>query len=425
MTADVLPGPATAGAPATASTPARRPLDGYRVIDFTHAAAGPFATLWLADLGAEIIKIEKPGRGDGARYMGEPMHGPKDSDYYVALNADKKSLLLDLGQPEATEIARRLIAGADLVISNFRPGVMERLGLGFRDVRGLKPGLVVCSISAFGADGPWAGRPANDIIVQGVTGMMDITGEPDGDPVRVGVPISDFSTGLFALSGVLAALLCRDQYPEGQHIEVNMFDSTVALMANYIPGVLDLGKSVPRLGRGHPQIVPYQAFRCGDGGYIMVGAFTAGFWRRLAKALEREEWITDPRFESNAARVQNRAVLVPLIEEIMVTKDRAAWTDLLGEFDVPCTPINSVPEALASELARHSTLELRDETGRTAHVSANPVRAAQWPAKAHRLPPHMGDDTVSVLTELLDMTEDEIDELCARGLTAKDEHRVI
>ena len=398
-----------------------RPLQGYRVIDFTHAAAGPYATMWLADLGAEIIKIEKPGRGDGARFMGEPMHGPKDSDYYIALNADKKSLLLDLGQQEAVEVARRLVAHGDLVISNFRPGVMERLGLGFDDLKGLRKGLVYCSISAFGASSSWAGRPANDIIVQGVSGMMDITGEPDGDPVRVGVPISDFSTGLFALSGVLAALLCRDQYPDGQHIEVNMFDSTLALMANYIPGVLDLGKSVPRLGRGHPQIVPYQAFRCADDAYLMVGAFTQGFWRRLAMALGREKWITDPRFETNADRVSNRGVLVPLLEDLFAAQDRDVWCAALAEHDVPFTPINSVPEALASELAKESVRTLIDATGRTAHVSANPVRASQWPVMPHTLPPYMGQDTEQVLGGILGMSTGEIDDLCDRRVAGKKE----
>jgi crotonobetainyl-CoA:carnitine CoA-transferase CaiB-like acyl-CoA transferase len=377
--------------------------------------------MWLADLGAEVIKIEKPGRGDGARYMGEPMHGPKDSDYYIALNADKKSLLLDLGQPEAIKIAHALIADGDLVISNFRPGVMERLGLGFDDVKELREGLVYCSISAFGADSSWADRPANDIIVQGVTGMMDITGEPEGDPVRVGVPIADYSTGLFALSGVLAALLCRDRYPEGQHVEVNMFDSTVALMANYVPGVLDLGKSVPRLGRGHPQIVPYQAFRCADGGFVMIGAFTAGFWRRLAVALGHEEWITDPRFETNADRVRNRAVLVPIIEELMASKDRDQWCAILAEHDVPFTPIYSVPEALASELAVKSTHTLTDQSGRSAHVSASPIRTPQWPTMAHTLPPHMGDHTVPVLNEILGLSEGEIDDLCVRGVAGKGE----
>jgi crotonobetainyl-CoA:carnitine CoA-transferase CaiB-like acyl-CoA transferase len=394
-----------------------RPLDGYRVIDFTHAAAGPFATRWLADLGAEVIKIEKPGRGDGVRYMGEPMRGPKDSDYYVALNADKKSVSLDLSNPEAVEVARRLVAEGDMVVSNFRPGVMERLGLGFDDLKGLRKGLVYCSISAFGAGSPWAKRPANDIIVQGVSGLMDITGEPDGEPVRIGVPIVDFSSGLFALSGVLAALLVRGQYPEGQRVDVNMFDSSVAMMSNFVPSVLDLGRQVPRLGRGHPQIVPYQSFVCADGRSIMIGAFTQGFWRRLCVALDREEWVTDERFETNTVRVANRGVLVPLLEELMLANDRDVWCEVLGQHDVPFTPINSVAEALASELAVGSSTTLTDAAGETAHVSANPIRVPQWREMDHRMPPHLGDDTSEVFRGLLGMSQEEIEELSASGVS--------
>ncbi|WP_432825611.1 CaiB/BaiF CoA transferase family protein [Dactylosporangium sp. CA-092794] len=404
-----------------------RPLAGYRVLDFSHAAAGPYATMWLADLGAEIIKIEKPGRGDGARYMGEPMHGRKDSDYFIAVNTDKSSVLLDLSQPEAVDIARRLSARCDIVVQNFRPGVMERLGLGYEDLRVLRSGLVYCSISAFGDQGPWRGRPANDIIMQGITGMMSITGEPDGDPVRVGVPISDFSTGLFALSGVLAALLVRDRHPEGQHVRVSMFDATTALMANYVPGVLDLGKDVPRLGRGHPQIVPYQAFRCADDGYVIVGAFTQGFWRRLAAALGHEEWITDPRFETNAARLEHRGVLIPMIEELFVRRTRDEWGAVLEAHDVPHTPVNTVREALRSPqaLANGTTVEVRDEQGtRSAHTSANPVRVAEWPAASHRVAPKMGDATARTLTELLSLTPSEVASLAERGVIGTEEQDV-
>ncbi|MEQ3549639.1 CaiB/BaiF CoA-transferase family protein [Pseudonocardia nematodicida] len=401
-----------------------RPLEGYRVLDFTHAAAGPYATMWLADLGAEIIKIEKPGRGDGARYMGEPMHGPKHSDYFVALNPDKQSVSVDLHTPEGVELVREIAAHCDVVVQNFRPGVLDKLGLGFDDLRGLREGLVYCSLSAFGADSTWRGRPANDIIMQGVTGMMDITGEPDGDPVRVGVPISDFSTGLFGLSGVLAALLARGTHPEGQHVEVSMFDATLALMANYIPGVLDLGKQVPRLGRGHPQIVPYQAFRCGDGGHVIIGAFTSAFWRRLATALDHDDWITDERFATNAARVANRSVLVPLIEEILAADTRDAWCAVLEAADVPHTPVQSVSEALASVQAAESgtTVAVHDAARtRSGHVAANPVRSTAWPGRAHRTSPHIGEHTETVLTGLLGRTPQDIDALVEAGVVGREE----
>lgn len=401
-----------------------RPLDGFRILDFTHAAAGPYATMWLADLGAEVIKIEKPGRGDGARYMGEPMHGPKHSDYFVALNPDKKSVSIDLHTPAGVALTKEIAAQCDLVIQNFRPGVLDKLGLGFDELRQVRPGLVYCSLSAFGADGTWRGRPANDIIMQGVTGMMDITGEPEGDPVRVGVPISDFATGLFGLSGALAALLARDSHPEGQHIEVSMFDATVALMANYIPGVLDLGREVPRLGRGHPQIVPYQAFRCSDDGYVIIGAFTSAFWRRLAVALGHEEWITDERFATNSARVDNRHILVPLIEDILAGGTRDEWSRVLQEADVPHTPVNSAREALLSEQAVESntTIAVHDEKRtRTGHVASNPIRSAEWPVKQHRTSPHIGEHTTSVLAGLLGKTTDEIDELVGAGVVGQEE----
>jgi crotonobetainyl-CoA:carnitine CoA-transferase CaiB-like acyl-CoA transferase len=240
----------------------RRPLAGIRVLDFSHAAAAPFATMFLADLGAEVIKIEKPRQGDGARYMGVPMPtlGPKDSDYYVSLNRNKKGIVLDLAQPEGAALARRLAALCDIAIENFRPQVMAKLGLGFEDLRKVRPGLIYCSISAFGPGGPWAAKPANDIIMQSVSGLMSITGEVGGGPVRIGAPIADFSTGLFGLAGVLAALHARDRFPEGQHIQVAMLDASLNMMCNYIPSVTTLGQKVQRVGRGHAQIVPYQAF---------------------------------------------------------------------------------------------------------------------------------------------------------------------
>src|SRR3974390_1815583 len=304
-----------------------KPLDGVRVLDFTHAAAGPFTTMFLGDWGAEIIKIEKPGHGDGARTMGRPVAGLEkgNSEYHVALNRGKKSVVLDLGSKDGAEIARRLAAECDIVAQNFRPGVMERLGLGFETLRALRQGLIYCSISAFGPQGPWADMPANDIIVQGVSGMISITGEPNGNPVRVGSPISDLSTGLFALSGVLAALYARDEHPEGQHVEVSMLEATLNMMCNYIPGIMKMGLKIPRVGSGHAQIVPYQAFLCQDGSYVIVGAFTRQFWESLAKALDHPEWIADPRFATNAARLANRDVLAPLLEEIFRTRPRDAW----------------------------------------------------------------------------------------------------
>ena len=405
----------SAGAPAA-------PLEGIRVLDFTHAAAGPFATMWLADLGAEVIKIEKPGRGDGSRYMGDPLGGSRNSDYYSSINRNKRDVLIDLQTVEGVELARKLAKTCDIVIQNFRPGVMDRLGLGFKDLAPLRPGLVYCSISAFGNSGPWRDRPANDIIMQGVTGLMALTGEPDGDPMRVGTPICDYSTGLFALAGVLAALFARDRYPAGQHLEVNMFDSTIAIMANYVPTILSLGKPVHRQGRGHAQLVPYQAFMCADGEYLIVGAFSDAFWRRLCGATGLDVLIKDARFATNSDRIANRKVLVPILEKAFTKRNRSDWLEVLQAADVPTTPVFTLAEALASEqAAANGTVWEFPETTPTLFSVGLPARSQQWPAVRRRKPPTMGADTAEVLEDILGLPTFDVERLVASAVVALEE----
>ena len=398
------------------------PLAGLRVLDFSHAAAGPFTTMFLADLGAEVIKIEKPGRGDGSRYMGEPLLGPLDSDYYLSLNRNKKSVLVDLSTDDGKELTRRLAAESDIVVENFRPGVMDRLGVGYDDVRKLRKGLIYCSISAFGSSGPWSDRPANDIIMQSVSGLMGITGEVGGGPVRIGAPVSDFSTGLFALAGVLAALHAREQHPEGQHVEVAMLDASTALMTNYIPSVATLGKQVERLGRGHAQIVPYQAFMCSDGEYVMVGAFTNAFWRRLCEAVGHPEWVDDPRYESNAARLAHRDELLGRLEEIFVTRTREAWLDILERADVPNSPVLELHDAVRSEQAEHNGIVQHiEEDGAVVDVIKFPVSTDRWRAGRPTMPPNMGRDTDEVLGKVLGLDQDGVDRLVRDGVVGRAE----
>lgn len=381
------------------------PLTGIRVLDFTHAAAGPFATMFLADMGAKIIKVERPPRGDGARSMGAPLPGfdPGESDYFQSLNRNKKSVAIDLSQPEGAALARTMARTADIVAQNFRPGVMDRLGLGFDDLRTERTGLIYCSISAFGSTGPWADKPANDIIMQSVSGLMGVTGEVGGGPVRIGAPISDFATGLFALSAVLAALFARDDHPEGQHLEIAMLEASLNMMCNYIPSVVGTGARVPRLGRGHAQIVPYQAFACADGEYVMVGAFTANFWQNLCDMLGRAEWKTDPRFATNRARLANRAELTGLLDEIFARAPRALWVERLTKADVPNSPILELDEAVASEQAAHlGSIAAIDDDDRAIHVVRSPIRSDAWPGEVPTPPPTVGRDTAAVLAEILD-----------------------
>jgi crotonobetainyl-CoA:carnitine CoA-transferase CaiB-like acyl-CoA transferase len=399
--------------PTTRSAP---PLDGLRVLDFTHAAAGPFATMLLADLGAEVLKIEKPGRGDGARYMGSPMRGALDSDYYLSLNRTKRSLLLDLGRPEARDLAVRLAGACDIVVQNFRPGVMDRLGLGYEDLRTARQGLIYCSISAFGDDGPWRDRPANDIIMQSVSGLMGITGEVDGGPVRIGAPISDYTTGLFAITGILAALHVRDDYPEGQHVKISMLDSSLAMMANYFPAVATLGKTIPRLGRGHAQIVPYQAFECSDGEYVMVGAFTNGFWRRLCTVVGRPEWADDERFATNASRLDSRDYLLGELEKIFAGRTRAEWTTALDAADVPNSPVLELHDALKSEQVVHNHSVQRIGSGDDVVDTVKcPMGAVEWEPRAATMPPSMGEHSAQILHEILGLPEEEIAALVSAG----------
>ncbi|GAA1917273.1 CaiB/BaiF CoA-transferase family protein [Microbacterium aoyamense] len=394
------------------------PLAGIRVLDFTHAAAGPYATMFLADLGAEVIKVEKPRRGDGARYMGAPMLGPLESDYFVAINRGKRDVTLDLRSERGQEAARRLAENCDIVLQNFRPGVMDRLGLGFDDLSARRPGIIYGSISAFGTEGPWRDRPANDIILQSVSGLMGVTGEVGGGPVRMGTPVSDYSAGLFCLVGVLAALHARDEHPEGQHIKISMIDASVALLANYIPAVVGKGHQIPRLGRGHAQIVPYQALECSDGSFIMIGAFTNGFWRSLCVAIGREEWIDDERFATNAARVQNRDVLIPALAEIIRTRTREEWQDTLDVADVPNSPVLELHETLELEQVKvNGTVQWVGEGDSAVPTARNPVRSAAWPDGAPSSPPRLGEHSVEILRELGGFSEDDIGVLIAEGIT--------
>lgn len=396
-----------------------RPLDGLRVLDFTHAAAGPFTTMFLADMGADVIKIEKPGRGDGARYMGSPMLGPLESDYYVALNRSKRSLLVDLGVPDGQSLIRDVAKSCDVVVQNFRPSVMDRLGVGFGDLAAVRQGLVYCSISAFGSTGPMAKLPANDIIMQSVSGLMGITGEVGGGPVRIGAPVSDYATGLFALSGILSSLLIRDQCPEGQHVEVSMLDASMALMANYLPSVVTLGARIERLGRGHAQIVPYQAFRCSDADYIMVGAFTQGFWRGLCEAVGRPEWKDDPRYLTNADRLAHRDVLLPDLERIFLTRSRNDWAQSLESHDVPSSPVLELHDAVMSAQVEHNETIVRIfEDDKVIDTVNFPVKSSAWTRRPAVMPPSMGRDTESVLRDTLGLEGSQIADLIARGVIA-------
>lgn len=385
------------------------------MLDFTHAAAGPYCTMFLGDMGAEVIKIEKPQGGDGARSMGMPIFSPRDSEYYVALNRNKRSIILDLASADGANLARELVKSCDIVVENFRAGVMDRLGLGYNELKTLRSNLVYASISAYGPTGPWSDRPANDLIMQSVSGLMAITGEVDGAPIRIGAAISDYSSGLFALSGILGALYARHDHPGGQHVEVSMLDAALNMMCNYIPTVATLGRRIGKSGRGHATIVPYQAFMASDNNYVMVGAFTRQFWLNLCTAIGHEEWKDDPRFATNAARVNNRLILVGLIEDIFMQKPSEEWMRILTEADIPNSRVYELHEAIVSEQVQHTGSIIPISNGAVnSKVARTPVRVAEWGADRVETPPPLGSDTRAVLSEVLGLSDTDIDALASR-----------
>jgi crotonobetainyl-CoA:carnitine CoA-transferase CaiB-like acyl-CoA transferase len=354
--------------------------------------------------------------------MGEPMPemGPKETDYYLSLNRNKHGIVIDLAQAEGVALAVRLAEKCDIVVENFRPGVMDKLGLGFEVLRKVRSGLIFASISAFGRSGPWSTRPANDIILQSVSGLMGITGERDGGPVRIGAPISDFSSGLFLLAGILAALHAREKHPDGQRVDVSMLEASLNMMCNYIPSVTTMGKTVPRLGRGHAQIVPYQAFLCADKRYVMVGAFTRAFWQNLCRALGRDDWITDSRFASNPVRLKNRDVLVGELETIFASRPSVHWIELLTSADVPTSPVMELHEAVLSEqVIFNNSIQAVTHHGKDVKVVRNPIRGEQWGSDRQAQPaPEMGRDTNSVLESVLGLATQDIASLVERKVVA-------
>ena len=397
--------------------PARLPFAGVRVIDLSHAGAGPFATLQLGDLGAEIIKIERPRHGDGSRFFGQRVGQAGLSDYFTALNRNKASVVVDISTPEGSELVRRLVAEADVVIENFRPGVLARHGLDFAALTAVKPDLIYCSISAFGPTGPWVERGGNDITIQGLSGLMAGTGGADATIAKVGAPICDLTSGLYAAFAIAAAIAARDEVAGPQLIEIPMLDAAISLMTSYVPSVA-AGAPAPRpYGTGHAQIVPYQAFECSDGEHVIVGAFSNGFWRELCALIGQPELARRAEFTSNELRVAHRDELVPILAEVFLTRTQAEWLELLGQTSIPHSPVLTIADAIRSEQAAHNKTVYQVGAGdRAAQVTRFPVRNSAWPRRDDAPPPLLGEHTRDVLSKLLGMDDESIDQMIATGI---------
>ncbi|MBN1953608.1 MAG: CoA transferase [Anaerolineae bacterium] len=400
-----------------------QPLENTRVIDLTRALAGPYCTMMLGDLGADVVKVERPGHGDESRGWGPPFVGapygpyPGESAYFIAANRNKRSITVDLKRPQGVEIIRRLTRQSDVLVENFRTGVLDGMGLGYGDLRALNPRLVYCSISGYGRSGPYAERPGYDFIVQAEGGMMGITGPEAGPPSRVGIPIVDITAGMFAATAILAALRARDLGGEGQLVDVSLLDTQVALLTNVASNYLVGGAAPQRYGNAHPNLAPYEAFRARDRWFALAAA-NERQWATLCAVIGRPDLQDDPRFARNSERVTNRPALLAALGEVFATRDANEWLSALQQAGLPCGPINTVADVFA-----HPQVGPRQMVLETQHPTAGPVRLAGFPYKlsatpagVHRPPPLLGQHSEEVLVDLLGYSSQDVARLRAEGV---------
>jgi crotonobetainyl-CoA:carnitine CoA-transferase CaiB-like acyl-CoA transferase len=402
------------------SPPATGPLAGLRVFDLTRVLAGPTCVQMLGDLGAEVIKIEKPGSGDDTRGFAPPyLPGSRESAYFAGVNRNKFSITLDIAQPEGQAIAQRLLAHCDILVENFKAGGLARYGLAYPQVRPANPGLIYCSITGFGQTGPYAGRPGYDSLVQAMGGVMSLTGEPDGMPQKVGVPVADLFAGLYGCIGILAALRHRERTGEGQAIDIGMLDAHVAWLANQGMNYLATGEDPPRLGNQHPNIVPYQVFATADG-HIVLSIGNDATFRRFCEAFGLAALLEDARFATNAARVENRALVTETLAPVLRGQPSAWWLERLDALSIGCGPINRLSQVFADPQvrARGMVVEMPHAAAAGGHVTliANPVRLSATPVDYRIPPPLLGEHTAAVLHRLLGMDAAEVAALREKGV---------
>jgi crotonobetainyl-CoA:carnitine CoA-transferase CaiB-like acyl-CoA transferase len=395
-----------------------RPLDGIKVLDLSRVLAGPWCTQLLADLGAEVIKMERPGTGDDTRHWGPPWQGEGErrvAAYFLSCNRGKKSAAIDFSQPEGAALVRQLAVKADVVVENFKVGGLAKFGLDAGSLRTANPRLVYASITGFGQDGPYADRAGYDFIIQGMGGMMSITGLPDGEPgggpLRSGVAVADLFTGMYTCVAILAALYGREKTGEGAHVDLALFDTQLAMLANQAENALISGKNPPRQGNTHPNIVPYQAFDAADQPIIIAVGNDRQF-ARLARICGYSEWAADPRFATNEARVANRGEIVTLVSAAIREKSAAEWLEQLEESGIPAGPINSITQALADVQAQHRHM-VRIVAG--VPLVGSPVRMDAERADSDLPPPALGEHTAEILARIgLDAAE--VDGLRSAGV---------
>ncbi len=399
------------------------PLEGIRILDLSRVLAGPSCAQLLGDLGADVIKIERPGVGDETRSWGPPFLAGRDgtetgeSGYFLCANRNKRSITVDMSRPEGAALIRRLLNHSDVLIENFKVGGLAKYGLAYDQLKAEFPRLIYCSITGFGQDGPYASRPGYDMMAQGMGGIMSITGEADGPPVKVGVAINDVMSGMYTAVALLSALRHRDRAGVGQQIDVALLDAQVAWLYNQGLNYLTSGEVPGRLGTAHPNSVPYQGFPTSDGHFILA-ANNDGQFQRFCEFAGAPDLPADERFATNPDRVRNRDILVPMIEELTRQHPTAHWIAGLEKIGVPCAPINRIDDVFADPQIRHREMviamphPLADEV----KLIGNPIKMSETPASYRRPPPTIGQHTDEVLEELIDLNAEERDDLRDQGI---------
>jgi formyl-CoA transferase len=403
------------------------PLKDVFVLDLSRILAGPWATQVLADLGATVVKVERPGEGDDTRRWGPPWlkdgagRDSAESAYYLGANRGKQSVAIDFTRPEGAELVRALAKRAQVVVENFKVGGLAKYGLDWPALRAINPRLVYCSITGYGQTGPYAQRAGYDAAIQAEGGLMSITGEPDGvpggGPQKVGVAVADLMTGMYAVAGILAALRHADATGEGQQIDLALLDTQVGWLANQAMNYLVGGVAPGRQGTAHPNIVPYQVMPAADGHFMLAVGNDAQF-RRCCAVVGHPEWADDPRFATNAARVAHRAELVPLLASALRRRPAREWLDALARETVPCAPVNTIDQVFADPQvqARGMRIDLPHPLGGTVPMVGSPLKLSATPVEYHRAPPLLGADTCAVLGEHLGLDEAAIEALAAQGV---------
>lgn len=387
-------------------------LDGIRIIDLTRVLAGPFCTMILGDLGADVIKVEVPGRGDDTRHWGPPFTEGGESAYFVSANRNKRSITLNLKSERGQSVLRELIRRGDVLVDNFRTGTLEGWGLDYDTLQEIRPGLVYCTITGYGCTGPYKHRPGYDFMVQAMSGFMSVTGPPEGPPLRAGVAVADLATGLFASSAILAAIFARERSGEGQRIDMSLLDSQVALLTYVASNYLVSGVLPERYGNGHPNIVPYQEFQARDQQFAFA-AGNDGQWRKFCRAAGRPEWADDERFATNQARLQNRTTIVAMLNELFGKRDASDWLALCDEIGIPAAPINNLKQVFSDPQvkARELQIEVPHPTAGMLPLLASPLNIPTNPTQVRYPPPTLGQHTEAILKELLDYGPSDIDGL--------------